>query len=213
MSRIHLALLLLLPFFLIASGFMKVADADVLTVAGCAGCSDVRIKKEIRPLERSLEKIEKLNGVNFKWRKPEERQIAKKLVLPTDKLQTGLIAQDVERIFPELVTENKAEGVKTINYNGLIAPIVEAVKELAAKFIALESKVTVISGRMTELLSSQGKILIRLASYDNALKSMEEENAFLKAEIARKDKIIETRLKLLEKTAAHKTKPAALKAQ
>jgi hypothetical protein len=138
-----------------------------LTVASCTGCSDARLKKDIHPLENSLEKIRKLRGVHFKWREPEEREIAKKLVLPTTRLQTGLIAQDVESVFPELVTKNKdfdgirannAEEVKTINYNGLIAPVIEAIKELSHeisqlvdKFNPLKSEVETLKAEVEEL--------------------------------------------------------------
>lgn len=52
----------------------------------------------------------------------------------------GVIAQDVEAVFPELV-ETTPEGVKRVNYTGLVGVLVEAVKELKAKNDALEKRV------------------------------------------------------------------------
>jgi hypothetical protein len=50
----------------------------------------------------------------------------------------GVIAQEVERVFPELVTTDE-QGRKTVNDFGLIGPLIEAVKELDARVTALEA--------------------------------------------------------------------------
>jgi hypothetical protein len=50
----------------------------------------------------------------------------------------GVIAQEVEAVFPELVTTDQ-QGLKRVNYLGLIAPLIEAVKELDDRVRALES--------------------------------------------------------------------------
>jgi len=60
--------------------------------------------------------------------------------VPADVQETpgiGVIAQDVEAVFPELVRED-ARGFKTVNYQGLIAPLIEAVKELDERLRAVE---------------------------------------------------------------------------
>ncbi len=49
----------------------------------------------------------------------------------------GVIAQEVEKVFPELV-ETTPEGLKKVNYEGLIAPLIEAVKELDDRLRAVE---------------------------------------------------------------------------
>ena len=50
----------------------------------------------------------------------------------------GIIAQDVEKVFPELVT--KVNGDRTVNYNGLIGLLIEAIKELSQKVENLENQ-------------------------------------------------------------------------
>jgi len=86
-------------------------------------CSDARYKKDIIPLSDALTKMLKLQGVHYYWRTDE---------FPQQKfdstLQIGLIAQEVEKIYPELVKTN-ADGYKTIDYSRLTPILIEAIKE------------------------------------------------------------------------------------
>jgi hypothetical protein len=50
----------------------------------------------------------------------------------------GVVAQDVEKVFPELVTTGR-DGFKRVNYVGLIGPLIEAVKELDQRLSAIET--------------------------------------------------------------------------
>ena len=52
----------------------------------------------------------------------------------------GVIAQEVEKVFPELVTTDD-QGRKKVEYEGLIAPLIEAVKELDERVRSLEAEV------------------------------------------------------------------------
>ena len=78
--------------------------------------SDIRLKKDVSELDNSLEKVNQLNGVSFSWRENDEKGI-------------GLIAQDVERVYPELVSVDDVTGMKSVEYGNLVAPLIEAVKE------------------------------------------------------------------------------------
>ena len=82
--------------------------------------SDKRLKDNIVKIGSSLEKIKKLNGYTFDWKADGKKDI-------------GVIAQEVERVFPELVGINESNGMKTVEYGNLVAPIIEAIKELATK--------------------------------------------------------------------------------
>ena len=101
-----------------------------LTVNGTAWCtsgawsgSDVRWKKNIVPVLEILKDIVKLTAVNFEWRTEEFPELGFE-----DGLQTGLIAQEVEDVFPELVKTDE-NGYKAISYEKLSVVLVEAVKE------------------------------------------------------------------------------------
>jgi len=89
--------------------------------------SDQRWKKNIQPLESSLEKISNLQGVSYEWKIDEYPDVGMK-----EGKQIGLVAQDVEKEIPELVSEDK-DGYKAVSYTKLTAVLVEAVKELKAE--------------------------------------------------------------------------------
>ncbi len=80
--------------------------------------SDSRLKKDINLLQNSLEKITLLNGYNYYWRNENA----------DSSLQTGLLAQEVRKLFPELVKEDN-EGMLSVNYSGLIPVLIESIKQ------------------------------------------------------------------------------------
>ena len=82
--------------------------------------SDFRLKENIEPLTKSLDKINKLRGVNFEWREEfkDEQGHGKRV---------GMIAQEVKDIIPEVVVQK--DGVYGINYTKIIPCLIEAVKE------------------------------------------------------------------------------------
>ncbi len=91
--------------------------------------SDARLKTNIRPLADALSRITQVNGVTYEWRPPEAREIGKDMSLPLNQPQMGVLAQDVEAVFPEAVTTGP-NGLKSVNYESLAAPLIEAVKTL-----------------------------------------------------------------------------------
>jgi hypothetical protein len=87
---------------------------------GITDASDLRLKKDVRDLGASLERIRKLRGVTFRWKDAHRDQGE----------QIGLVAQEVEKEFPSLVSTD-AQGLKSVNYSHMVAPLLEAVKELS----------------------------------------------------------------------------------
>ena len=85
--------------------------------------SDRRLKTNINPLQKSLDKVMKLNGVTFNW----NRSNAKNANASTT-LQYGFVAQDIEKVLPELVSEG-ADGYKSVNYIGVIPVLTQAMQE------------------------------------------------------------------------------------
>lgn len=61
----------------------------------------------------------------------------------------GIIAQDVEKVYPDLVRE--VDGVKTVQYHALIGPLIEAVKELDTKNKAQDKKIQDLEKRLERL--------------------------------------------------------------
>jgi hypothetical protein len=99
---------------------MLLTSAGNLTIDGVlTQNSDARLKQNIKPLQNSLQKLLLLSGYQYHW-----------IAASRDKaLQTGLIAQEVEQQMPELVLTDE-EGVKSLNYIGMIPYLIEGMKEL-----------------------------------------------------------------------------------
>ena len=98
--------------------FLNANGGNVRVGGTVIGSSDVRQKREIRPIKDALTKLTALRGVNFKWKDIKRQQ----------NQQLGFVAQEIEEQFPELVITDK-KGYKAVNYFGMTAPIVEAIKE------------------------------------------------------------------------------------
>jgi hypothetical protein len=102
-----------------------------------AGSSDIRFKKNIRPVENALDKVKSLRGVYFNWNKeafPEKNFGAQ------DEL--GFIAQEVEKVVPEIVTkENTKDEYRSVKYDKLVALLVEAIKEQQKQIDSLKIQV------------------------------------------------------------------------
>ena len=81
--------------------------------------SDVALKDNLALVENPLEKLSNISGYTFNWKKDNKEAV-------------GIIAQEVEQIFPQLVTTG-SDGYKRVNYDALIPVMIEAIKELSAK--------------------------------------------------------------------------------
>ena len=105
---------------------------NVIAYSTTLTSSDSRLKENIRPIESSLNKILTLDGVKFDWKDKDK---------PNDQL--GFIAQDVEKVLPEVVNEIKDtlddyDGHKVVSYQAIIPVLVESIKELKAEIEELK---------------------------------------------------------------------------
>jgi hypothetical protein len=98
--------------------------------------SDANLKTNINTLPLGqLNKITNLRGVTYNWIDENKGT----------ETQTGLIAQEVEAEYPEFVT-SAAGDLKGVNYAGLVAPLIEAVKELKLELDAAKARITTLEG-------------------------------------------------------------------
>jgi hypothetical protein len=100
-------------------------SGNIYATGNVTAYSDERIKKNINEIPNALDAVDAIRGVTYTRTDTEEDSV-------------GVIAQEVEAMFPELITENN-EGMKSVNYNGLIGVLFSAVKELSAKVRKLEN--------------------------------------------------------------------------
>lgn len=112
---------------------------------GGGDLSDVRYKKNIGPIQNALSKIINLNGVMFDWNRdkyPEEQFKEGKDI--------GLIAQDVEKVIPEVVLTD-SQGYKLIEYQKLSALLIEGMKEQQKEVEDLKNQIEELRGEIKSL--------------------------------------------------------------
>jgi hypothetical protein len=107
---------------------MTLDNSGNLTVVGYGDfLSDESIKTNIKTIENGLDKVSQLRGVEYDRTDIESHQI-------------GVIAQEVEKILPEVVRTNE-DGLKSVAYPNMIAVLIEAIKELKGEISELKEKV------------------------------------------------------------------------
>ncbi|MFH0756227.1 MAG: tail fiber domain-containing protein [Bacteroidota bacterium] len=129
---------------------------DDISAADVIDRSDIRVKKDIRSLgHNNVSKLQQLNGIIYKLKHPSElvdnmnTETDTTHYLPLDypkytRDRIGLSAQEVQKVYPELVGEDN-EGYLTLNYIDLIPALIEAIKEQQNEIIALNNQVNTIS--------------------------------------------------------------------
>jgi hypothetical protein len=101
--------------------------------------SDIRLKKDVKTIEKALDQITRLRGVTFHWKDKKNG----------NGQQLGVIAQEVEKIFPQVVSTG-GSGYKSVAYSNLVAPLIEAVKELKAENETLKARLEAIEKKLKD---------------------------------------------------------------
>ena len=116
---------------------MRLTTAGLLVeddiVAYSSTLSDEKLKDNIVGLENALDKVTKLRGVEYDWNKGSRE----------GQHDIGFIAQEVEKILPEIVREKQwmdNQTYKTVDYEKVVAVLVEAIKELKAEIDELKNR-------------------------------------------------------------------------
>lgn len=161
------------PYILDVNGDV---NAEGLFIGGqpfCMTCSsDARLKKNIAPLPDALSRLLQLRGVTYEWREPGKRGR-----LPG--VQTGLIAQEVEKVFPEWVGTDK-DGFKTITIRGFEALTVESLRQLSTENESLRREVATLSTKADRAV----KLEADLAAERAAREKLEARLTALEAKLA-----------------------------
>lgn len=119
--------------------------------------SDIRLKKDIKPIENALTNVLKLNGVTFNW--IDEKSLLEKSM--------GLIAQEVEKIIPEVVRTSH-DGRKGIEYANLVGLLVEAIKEQQIQIDELKTNQNNIENNTTAVNSNYSENITKPLLFQNA---------------------------------------------
>jgi hypothetical protein len=117
------------------------------TIAGDLSInSDARLKANIISLGSTLAKLLKIDGKTYTMKKDENK-----------KQKIGVLAQDIEKVFPELVSESN--GVKSVNYQGLVPVLINALKEQDSKMNEQEAKLNKQQAEIDELKAIVTKLI------------------------------------------------------
>jgi len=101
-------------------GFTTVTELNcsgIVSAGDFNTTSDINLKTNIQQFDESLSKVIQIRGVTFDWKE-------------SNRSSAGVIAQEVEKVLPELVSGGDN---KTVNYNGITGALIEAIKELKAE--------------------------------------------------------------------------------
>jgi hypothetical protein len=155
---------------------LRIAGVVMCTAAGCNAVSDSRLKENVRPMKNSLEQILKLQGVSYSF-------IDKKRF--GSQPQIGFLAQDLEKVFPQVVKTDEDSGLKTVAYDHLAAPLIEAFKELYSKWSGdhallgkleqkVENEAVALRAENKALKDRLDKIEVALAKSNRTLHSVKQ---------------------------------------
>ena len=107
--------------YVVGDGFFT----GIVTATDFNSTSDAKLKTNVQVIEDPLEKVLQINGVSFNW-------------IKDNKPSMGVIADNIQEVLPELVSDTDP---KTVNYNGLIGLLIECVKQQQVEIEELKRKV------------------------------------------------------------------------
>lgn len=141
------------PAVIESPNFYVTAGGQVYARGGYAQSSDLRFKKNVTPLTSVLGKIDRLKGVSFSY-KPQVAAEMSSVNGAVAQQRIGLLAQDVEKVFPEAVVTLE-DGSKGVYYGDLVGVLVEAVKELKDS-LEVQNEKTNLLMQQVNLLAAAG---------------------------------------------------------
>ena len=105
---------------------VELPAGDFTASGNITAYSDITLKDNIETIPDALDKVSQIRGVTFDRNDLEDAP-----------RQTGVIAQEVEKVLPEVVSENE-DGLKTVAYGNIVGLLIESIKELKIEIEALK---------------------------------------------------------------------------
>jgi len=105
------------------------SGVSIYAVGDISAFSDESVKTDIRLIENPIDKIKKIRGVTFL-----------RTDINSDQRRAGVIAQEVEKVLPEVITVHQ-DGTKAVSYGNLCALLIEAIKDLQIEIETLKAQI------------------------------------------------------------------------
>jgi hypothetical protein len=133
---------------------------------GIEELSDVRYKKNIEKLNGALENVLKIQGVTYNWRQDEfpERSFG-------SQTEIGFIAQELEKIYPELVNTN-IEGYKSVQYSHMVPVLLEAIKEQQSQISLLQNNIDQLYSELSSSQNDYSLLKVQLNEMNERIESL-----------------------------------------
>ena len=144
----------------LSDAFIIFKDGDAFVAGNVSTNSDLRLKRNIQPLKGSLERLLKLQGYTYQWNDKTPRDM--------EQINTGLIAQEVELLFPELISMN-GNGYKSVNYIALVPHLIESFKEQSKQIESLSRKLSQQTDIHSDLTVELNNLMKRLQVLEQQL--------------------------------------------
>ena len=103
-------------------------NKDIVFNGNVTAYSDIRIKENIEQIPDALSKVHAIRGITY------DR------INSDDGRRTGVIAQEVEAVLPEVVREG-SDGIKSVDYGNMVGLLIEAIKEQSAQIQTLNERI------------------------------------------------------------------------
>jgi hypothetical protein len=139
------------PSLNVNSGTLVVSTTGTVTATGQGiwspayyHNSDARLKTGVHPISGALDKILALKGVEFNWKSD-------------GRADMGVVAQNVAAVFPNVVIKDD-KGMMSVEYDSLVGPMIEAIRELKSENDALRQKVDAIGVSVQDLKAENAKL-------------------------------------------------------
>jgi hypothetical protein len=121
-------------------------DGSVAIANAWSTFSDIRLKADLERIPNACDLVDHLNGYYYHWKDRKDRS-----------RQVGVIAQEVEKVLPELVRA-EADGLKTVDYPKLTAVLIEAFKQLRRDLSTKEKEVSALQQQNTDIMARLQKV-------------------------------------------------------
>ena len=121
----------------ISSSYTIYASGQIFATSNITAYSDRRAKENIKPINDGLEKVLKMQGVYYNMKECDAKEEGKKK-------RVGVIAQDIEKILPEVVCYSKDTDVYSVDYGNITAILIEAIKDQQKIIDKLEERIQII---------------------------------------------------------------------
>jgi hypothetical protein len=144
--------------------------------------SDRKLKKDIVDAEPMLDRLMQVPFRRFRWKDDSD---------PESKPEFGVIAQEVESLFPDLVATG-SDGLKTVGYSSFATITAKALQEYKARNDVVLSKLS------AQIHEKNAEIQALRDQSTAEMKALRDENAELRRELAAKEQSLEARLIALE---------------